>query len=601
VGRIISQNDFITIWRHLFVFYSAGNEVTGSPNLHEKPVTIPFTLADARFPVNAAQKCTERNSMHRFTKLVVTLGAVIALLSITQSPRLFATSGVPVAHAATAQTYIVLYQSQAVPADAASTIAQAGGTLVYSYPQIGVVIASSDNTAFRGSLMTDSRIDGVSATSAFATKINDGTVKGESSTDANGPPPGNLPNSAATDHDTLSPLQWDMRQIHTPEAHAITGGSPLVTAGDIDTGLDFNHPDLKQNVDFADSVSCIGGVPNQDPAAWKDDNGHGTHTAGTIAAASNGIGIVGVAPNVKIAGIKAGDAAGFFFPEAVVCAFVWAGTHHIDVTNNSYFADPFLYNCRNDPVQRAIWKAEQRAILFAQQQGVTVVAAAGNESEDISHPTQDLTSPDNTTPVPREVTNACVVIPVEIPGVIGVSADGHNRQDVSANNPNGTGYLKSFYSSFGVSAVEVVAPGGDSVFGRNAEAPNGRVLSTWPSYLLSSCLRPVIDPSGATYCYLQGTSMASPHVAGVAALIISRYGNLNNPQNGKLSPGQVQALIQQTADPQPCPQTLPPGYSAFVGLNSGLPQTCQGGTGHNSWYGNGQVNAFNAVTHTPGQ
>jgi len=540
--------------------------------------------------------------MHRFTKLVVTLGAIIALLSITQSPRLFATSGAPVAHAATAQTYIVLYQSQAVPADAASTIAQEGGKLVYSYPQIGVVIASSDNTAFRASLMTDSRIDGVSATSAFATKINDGTVKGESSTDANGPPPGNLPNSPATDTDTLSPFQWDMRQIHTPEAHAITGGSPSVLVGDIDTGLDYQHPDLRQNVDSADSVNCLSGAPVPGSAAANDDNGHGTHTAGTIAAAANGIGIVGVAPHVRIAGIKAGNADGFFFPEAVVCAFVWAGTHHFDVTNNSYFADPFLYNCRNDPVQRAIWKAEQRAIRFAQQQGVTVVAAAGNESEDLSHPTQDLTSPDNTTPVPREVTNACVVIPVEISGVIGVSADGNMRQN--AQDPN-SGYLKSFYSSYGVSAVEVVAPGGDSVFGRNAEAPNGRVLSTWPPNI--PCLRSVkettTDPNEPTavYCYLQGTSMASPHVAGVAALIISRYGDLNNPQNGKLRPGQVQALIQQTADPQPCPQTLPPGYSSILGVNSGLPQECQGGTGHNSWYGNGQVNAFNAVTHTSGQ
>ncbi|HEX6478435.1 MAG TPA: S8 family serine peptidase, partial [Ktedonobacteraceae bacterium] len=349
------------------------------------------------FPVNAAQKCTERNSIHRFTKLVVTLGAIVALLAITQSPRLFSTSGAPVVHAATAQTYIVLYQSQAVPADAASTIAQAGGTLVYSYPQIGVVIASSDNTAFRASLMTDSRIDGVSATSAFATKLNDGTVNGESSTDANGPPPGNLPNSPATDTDSLSPLQWDMRQIHTPEAHAITGGSPSVLVGDIDTGLDYRHPDLRQNVDDADSVNCLTGTPVPGEVAANDDNGHGTHTAGTIAAANNGIGIVGVAPHVRIAGIKAGDAAGFFFPQAVVCAFMWAGTHHFDVTNNSYFADPFLYNCRNDPVQRAIWKAEQRAILFAEQQGVTVVAAAGNESEDLSHPTQDLTSPDITT------------------------------------------------------------------------------------------------------------------------------------------------------------------------------------------------------------
>src|SRR5207245_6411943 len=116
------------------------------------------------------------------------------------------------------------------------------------------------------------------------------------------------------------------------------------------------------------------------------------------AAAANGFGIVGVAPNVRIAAIKAGDADGFFFPEAVVCAFVWAGTHGVDVTNNSYFADPFLFNCRNDPVQRSIWKAERRAIRFAQQNGVTVVAAAGNQFEDMSHPSQDQTSPDDTTP-----------------------------------------------------------------------------------------------------------------------------------------------------------------------------------------------------------
>jgi lantibiotic leader peptide-processing serine protease len=94
--------------------------------------------------------------------------------------------------------------------------------------------------------------------------------------------------------------------------------------------------------------------------------------------------------------------------------------------------------------------------------------------------------------------------------------------------------------------------------------------------------------------------MASPHVAGVAALIISRYGDSHNPQNGKLRPGQVEALLQQTADPQTCPTTLPPGYAAFVGTQSGTPQACQGGAGHTSWYGAGQVDAFNAVTHTSG-
>jgi hypothetical protein len=64
----------------------------------------------------------------------------------------------------------------------------------------------------------------------------------------------------ATGADNLSPLRWDMGQIHTPEAHAITGGSPTVVVGDIETGLDFTYPDLAANVDFSSSVSCIGGV-----------------------------------------------------------------------------------------------------------------------------------------------------------------------------------------------------------------------------------------------------------------------------------------------------------------------------------------------------
>src|SRR2546423_12204107 len=323
------------------------------------------------------------------SRFVRRFGVPLALLGlVTGFSPLTATIG---AHASTMQSYIVLYSSSAVPADASASLAKAGGTLVYSYPQIGVVIAKSDSTTFRSAILRDSHVEGASATAAFATRLTD-QIGSES---ASGPPAGDLPNSPAPGGDSLSSQQWDMKQINAFAAHAITGGSPLVVAGDIDTGLDYTHPDLAQNVDFANSVSCLGGVPDQDPAAWNDENGHGTHTAGTIAAAKNGIGIVGVAPNVKIAGIRAGDAAGFFFPEAVVCAFVWAGTHHIDVTNNSYFADPFLFNCKNDPVQRAIWKAEQRAIRFAMSRGTVVVAAEGNESDDLSHPTQDVTSPDN--------------------------------------------------------------------------------------------------------------------------------------------------------------------------------------------------------------
>ncbi len=466
---------------------------------------------------------------------------------------------VQTAQAGGQQTYLVVYHSQALPADAAATIAGAGGAVVATYGDIGVAVASSDSTTFRDNLIKDSRIEGVSATPALVTHLNDDSVVDNASTTA-------MTNA-------LTSRQWDMDQIQAPAAHAINSGSQSVTVGDIDTGLDFTHPNLAPNVDFSKSVSCIGGKPNTSPSAWNDDNGHGTHTAGTIAAANVGFGIVGVAPNVKIAAIKTGDAAGFFFPEAVVCAFMWAGTHNIQVTNNSYFADPWLFNCKNDPVQRAIWTAERRAIRFAMQRGTIVVAAVGNQADDLAHPTQDVTSPDNTTPVTREITNACAVIPVEVPGVVGVSGDGNKL-------------MKSFFSSYGVGATQVVAPGGDSILQVTAAAPNGRVLSTWPMSQIGGCRpsRRLFD-NGALYCYQQGTSMASPHVAGVAALIVSM---------GITSPGAVTARLDNTADPMPCPADVSM-YAFFPALDNGAPQTCQGGSGYNGWFGHGQVNALAAV------
>ena len=493
------------------------------------------------------------------------------LASIAMVALLLAVPGVRAADTGTAQTYLVVFRAQALPSNAAASIKAAGGTVVNSYPQIGVVIAQSSSATFRSSVMRNASIQGASATAAFATHVSDGVAGTQS--DASSP----VVNTPVSDTDSLSGLQWDMRQIHTPEAHAITGGSPSVVVGDIDTGLDYTHPDLAANVDDADSVNCVSGVPVPGSVAAMDDNGHGTHTSGTIAAAANGIGIVGVAPNVKIAGIKAGNADGFFFPEAVVCAFMWAGTHHIPVTNNSYFADPYLFNCKNDPVQRAIWIAEQRAILFAESKGTVVVAAEGNQADDLAHPTQDATSPDDTTPILRTVRNNCAVVPVEVQGVVGVTADGNLLQ-------------KSFYSSYGVGSANVSAPGGDSILQLTSDAPNGRVLSSWPASLLTvTCLpaRRVVDVSGATYCYQQGTSMASPHVAGVAALIESV---------GVTRRGAVAAALENTADPIACPTPeVLAEYAFFPSLDNGAPQTCQGGLGYNSWYGKGQVNALSAI------
>jgi subtilisin family serine protease len=468
-----------------------------------------------------------------------------------------------VASSALAQNYVVLYKSQAVPANAAQTIASAGGTLVASYDQIGVAIARSDSAAFSSNVQKSNVVAGAVGTSAYATQLDGSVAEGAAS------PLADLLSIPAPGSDPLSGLQWDMNQIQAPAARAIDGGSPSVLVGDIDTGLDYTHPDLAPNVDFANSASCVGGVANQSPAAWNDDNGHGTHTAGTIAAAKNGVGIVGVAPNVKIAAIKAGNADGFFFPEAVVCAFMWAGSHHVNVTNNSYFADPWLFNCRNDPTQRAIWEAERRAVRYAQSKGTLVVAAEGNQADDLAHPTQDATSPDDTNPVLRDIHNQCAVVPTELPGVVGVTANGNLK-------------LKSFYSSYGSGTADIVAPGGDSILQHTAAAPNGRVLSTFPAW--APCTRLVID-AGAHYCYLQGTSMASPHVAGVAALIES---------TGVTSPGAVKARLDNTADAIACPSDLSI-YAFFPAIDNGAPQVCTGGTGYNSFNGHGQVNALAAI------
>ena len=494
------------------------------------------------------------------------LGAALALALATA---LGVVALAPTAGAGTTRTYIVLYKQLAVAGDATARIQAAGGTLVASYPQIGVTIARSSNDGFAATMKRDLRIEGISATNRFGIRLPD--VSGGSEATA--------ADAATTlsSGDSLSNRQWDMDQIHAPEAHAINTGTGVLV-GDIDTGIDFTNPDLVANIDVANSANCVSGEPVQGTAA-QDDNGHGTHTAGIIAAAQNSIGIVGVAPDVKIAAIKAGNADGFFFPEAVVCAFVWAGTHGVDVTNNSYFADPWYFNCKNDPEQRAIWMAEQRAIKFAQQAGVVNVAATGNFSDDLAHPTQDVTSPDDVPePLTRPVTNACLDIPAEIPGVVGVNA-------------NGNQVLKSFYSSYGIGVSDVIAPGGDSrFFTPSPTVPNGRVLSTWPQDLVDNCLasRRVFDTDGTLYCYQQGTSMASPHAAGVVALIMSRFPGI--------SPGAAAGMLESTADPMACPTAEQmTRYAAFPSVNNGAPQVCTGGPAYNSFNGHGQVNALTAV------
>jgi subtilisin family serine protease len=248
----------------------------------------------------------------------------------------------------------------------------------------------------------------------------------------------------------------------------------------------------------------------------------------------------------------------------VICAFMWAGSHGFDVTNNSYFADPWLFNCRNDPGQRAIWKAEQRAIRYAMSKGVTVVGSAGNENMDLSKTNTDVISPDYPpgSAEEREVTNACLRIPAEIPGVVTVSATGDDS-------------LKAYYSDYGLGVIDIAAPGGDRRFQQTPDPGAGRVLSTWPA--AAGCAIAIFD-QGAKYCWIQGTSMAGPHVAGAIALVKSWY--------GPVSSGSAISILESSANPLPCPDNpyLAPDFTAI----------CEGGT-YNGFYGAGELDVLAAL------
>lgn len=395
-----------------------------------------------------------------------------------------------------------------------------GGTVYATYDAIGVIVAHSTAADFATKMRGVDGVQkaGATRTSDLPTEVDNPAI------------PPVVPETATTAPEID---RADMTQIGADRAWQKDAGSKSVTVGVLDTGVDDQHPDLKANFDRSKSASCAYGKADTRPGAWRPVGEHGTHVAGTIAAARNGIGMIGVAPGVKISSIRVAEPdSQLFFPENTVCAFMFAADNGVSVTNNSYYVDPWLFLCPSDQDQDAIAEAVRRAVAYSDTKGVVSVAAAGNEDYDLADKANDESSPNDSTPAPRTITNDCISLPTELPNVVVVAS-------VDSTS------TKSQFSNFGVNKINLAAPGQG-------------VYSTVP---------------GGGYKVLEGTSMASPHVAGVAALLRS--------VDPRLTTAQVRARLAQQANDLACP--------------AGSSGQCVGPAANNSFYGEGMVDAAEAV------
>ncbi|MDQ6896532.1 MAG: S8 family serine peptidase [Actinomycetota bacterium] len=439
-------------------------------------------------------------------------------------------------------------------------VEKAGGVVVQAWPEIGVVVAHSNRAAFRADVAAEARGALESVGASRTVGVTEGTPDGVSTPwdksalkyrpapkKVNGDVPGELTPST-TAADPREAEQWDMTMIKADQAHQITDGSRNVLVGVLDSGIDSDHPDLVANIDVASSVNCTdAGRPDLSATGWAPTTSdHGTHVAGTIAAARNGVGIVGVAPNVRMASVKVVNDAGYIYPEYAVCGFVWAGLKHMDVTNNSYYVDPFEFYCEDQPDQYAAKEAVRKAVAWSTEQGVVHAAAAGNSARDLANKSsfKDTTSPDDqprSGQVARTLNSGCQDIPTELPGVVTVSS----VERFPTTSPD---FRLSSFSNRGLGVIDVAAPG-------------SRILST------------VVAKNG--YGLKSGTSMASPHVAGVLALMKSVHPTW--------TPAQMLAKLRQQADDKAC-------SVATAG------PVCVGPVTDNSYFGEGLVDALDAVS-----
>jgi len=562
----------------------------------------------------------------RRRSFVATLIAMLTVALVGFLPSASARSNGPL------REYVVQYESGASLAEARAAVRAAGGTVVDEIAAIGAAKVVSRNAGFIMDATGQSALAGAvqNRVIGYAEPALREKVDRVESLTAASKAQGDQA-KVAVGAEPLAGLQWDMDMIDATVdgSYASQPGDPRVLVGIIDTGIDSTHPDLDDNVNtslsrnFTTDIPLIDGPCNQerdhscsDPATV-DEGGHGTHVAGAVAAELNGLGISGVAPNVTLVNLRAGQDSGFFFLYETLNAYTYAADNGIDVVNMSFFTDPWWANCRDNPLdspaeqeqQATIIDLSNQALNYAYDHGVTLVAAEGNEHTDLGSPTYDAISPDyppGTAKVRDNIDNDCLVIPTE----------GAHVMSISALGPSGR---KSYYSNYGLEQTTVSAPGGDrrDFFGTpQYNTPGTRVLSTYPADLaieeglighdfrsrnslaVVNCVGTRNAANCGVYVYLQGTSMASPHATGVAALIVSQFGTGSTATDFGMSPAAVEARLRGTATNHACPKPRLFVYPDLVGADPNVPfeARCEGTASFNGFYGDGIVNALAAVS-----